>query len=474
MGMWTSGTDIILSLWRTYVFPRGPGWMNFIQHLGVCCFVAFISASLLSVAFYWFLPSVVAFATSWMAMCVLLCYSRHARCFILLIFLSCGLREGRNALIAAGTGIVIFGHVENIFHNFKCFLDSMTCNLRAKSFSIHFPLLKKYIEAIHWIYGLATPLNLFDDLVSWNQTLVVSLFSPNHVLETQLNNTKGEVLRVLHPMTAMTEVLCSLGQKLLAFAGLFLVLLGTGLFMKRFLGPCGCKFENIYITKKFIQFDEKERLRQRPCVLPLNKRERKKYVVIPSLQMTPKERKNLELFFLPVLTHLYIWVLFTAADYLLYQLIFSVSKQFQSLPGLEVHLKLHREKQGAQDFIYDSSFNISVFEPSCIPKPKLLLSTTWVPLGIILVILMMLGLLSSILTQLKILVSTSFYPSVERERIQYLHAQLLRKRAKQSPEEIKRKLSLYFTKVHFWFPILKMIRKKHTDIEAEDNPWESE
>ncbi|XP_015341847.1 dendritic cell-specific transmembrane protein [Marmota marmota marmota] len=474
MGMWTSSMDVFLSLWRMYVFPRGPGWVDFLQHLGVCCFVAFISASLLSVAFYWFLPSVVAFATSWMVMCVLLGCSRHARCFILLVFLSCGLREGRNALIAAGTGIVIFGHVENIFHNFKCFLDSMTCNLRAKSFSVHFPLLKKYIEAIQWIYGLATPLNVFDDLVSWNQTLVVSLFSPRHVLEEQLNNTKGEVLSVLHPVTTMMEVFSSLGQKLLAFAGLFLVLLSTGLFMKRFLGPWGCKFENIYITRQFVQFDEKERYRQRPCVLPLNKRERKKYVVIPSFQLTPKERKNLGLFFLPILTHLSIWVLFTAADYLLYRLIFSVSKQLQSLPRLEVHLKLHREKQGTQDLIHDSSFNISVFEPSCIPKPKLLLSRTWVPLSIILVILMMLGLLSSILMQLKILVSTSFYPNVERERIQYLHAKLLRKRSKQPPEEFKRKLSLYFKKVHFWLPVLKMIRKKHTDIEAEDNPQESE
>jgi hypothetical protein len=61
------------------------------------------------------------------------------------------------------------------------------------------------------------------------------------------------------------------------------------------------------------------------------------------LWLTPKERKNLGLFFLPILTHLFIWVLFAAVDYLLYRLIFSMSKQFQNLPGLEVHLKLHRE-----------------------------------------------------------------------------------------------------------------------------------
>ncbi|KAM5314646.1 dendritic cell-specific transmembrane protein isoform 1-T1 [Glossophaga mutica] len=470
MGVWNLGSDIFLSLWRIYVSPRRPGWKDFIQHLGVCCFVAFISVGLLSVAFSWFLSSSVVFTASWVITCVLLYCSKHVRCFILLLFLSCGLREGRNALITAGTGAVIFGHVENIFHNFKGLLDSMTCNLRAKSFSIHLPLLKRYIEAIQWIYSLTTHLSLFDDLVSWNQTLAVSLFSPSQALEAQLNATKGEVLGVLYKMVTTTEMLSSLGQPLLALAGLLLVLLGTGLFMKRFLDPHGWKFENIYITRQFVQFDERERHQQRPCVLPLNKKERKKYVVIPSFRLTPKERKNLGLFFLPILTHLYIWVLFAAIDFLLYWLIFSVSRHFQSLPALEVHLKLHREEQGTQNIIHDSSFNISLFEPNCIPKPKLLLSKTWIPLSIILVILVMLGLSSSFLMQLKILVSASFYPSVQRRRVQYLHAKLLSKRAKQPVREANRPLSLYFTKIHFWLPVLKVIRKKQVDTAGVDHP----
>ncbi|KAK2491041.1 hypothetical protein MC885_001787 [Smutsia gigantea] len=470
MGVWSSGTDIILNLWGTYVSPRNGGWRDFLQHLGICCCVAFASVGLLSVAFHWLLSSFGAFTTSWMIKCALLCCSKHARCFVLLFFLSCGLREGRDALIAAGTGMVIFGHVENIFHNFKVLLDSMSCNLRAKSFSIYFPLLKKYIEAIQWIYGLATHLSLFDDFVSWNQTLAVSLSSPSQALEAQLNDTEGRVLGVLYRMVTASEVLSSLGQQLLALTGLFLALLGTGLFLRRFLDPCGWKFENIYITRQFIRFDERERHRQRPCVLPLNRKERKKYVIIPSFWLTPKERKNLGLFFLPILIHLYIWVLFAAIDYLLYWLIFSVSKHFQSLPGLEVHLTLHREEQGTQDIIHDSSFNISLFEPNCIPKPKLLLSKIWIPLSIILVILVLLGLLASILTQLKILVSASFYPSVQSKRVQYLHAKLLKKRSKQPVEEVKRKLSLYFTKIDFWLPVLKMVRKKQRGFAGEEDP----
>lgn len=91
-----------------------------------------------------------------------------------------------------------------------------------------------------------------------------------------------------------------------------------------------------------------------------------------------------------------------------------------------------------------------MFEPSCTPKPRLSVSETWVPLSVILVTLIVLGLLSSTLMQLKILVSASFYPGVERERIQYLHAKLLQKRSKQPLGEVERKLSPYFKKVRPW------------------------
>lgn len=75
-------------------------------------------------------------------------------------------------------------------------------------------------------------------------------------------------------------------------------------------------------------------------------------------------------------------------------------------------------------------FKISLFKRNCIPQPELALSTTWIQLGVILFFLIIVGLFSGLLTQLKILVSTSFYPDTEMKRIHYLHAKLLKKRAK--------------------------------------------
>lgn len=76
------------------------------------------------------------------------------------------------------------------------------------------------------------------------------------------------------------------------------------------------------------------------------------------------------------------------------------------------------------------SFKIPLFKRNCIPHPELALSTTWIQLGVIIFFLIMFGLFSGLLTQLNILVSSSFYPDTEMKRIHYLHAKLLKKRAK--------------------------------------------
>uniref|UniRef100_F7FQL5 Dendrocyte expressed seven transmembrane protein n=2 Tax=Ornithorhynchus anatinus TaxID=9258 RepID=F7FQL5_ORNAN len=469
MNFWISVTAICQHLWELYVCERSPGWQSLLKHVVIYCVVGFIFTLVFLLGLYWFLPSVALFTTLWIATSILLCWSKHARCFSVLFLLSCGLHEGRNALITAGTGIVICRHMENIFHNLEGLMDGITCNLRAQGISIHMPLLQKYIEALYWIYDQGTSLcNPFGDIVSLNHTLAVSVFSSSEAFEAKLNDTREEVLNMVDHISTTVETASSLVQGLLAIAGLAFVLLGTGLFMRRFLGSRTGKFKNIYITKNFIQFDEQERLQRRPCVLPLSRKERKKYVVIPSFCPTPRERRSLGLFFLPIVANFYIWVSIVAMDYLLYRLILSVSKHLQNLPILEVHLTLHDEEN--QDIIDDFPFNMPLFEPNCIPKPELVISKTWISLIIILIVLVVFGLLSSTLMQFKVLVSMAFYPNTEKERIHYLHAKLLKKRAKQPLENGKRKLSQVITKLHFWFPILQMVERDRKVIANNQNP----
>lgn len=86
---------------------------------------------------------------------------------------------------------------------------------------------------------------------------------------------------------------------------------------------------------------------------------------------------------------------------------------------------------------------IPLFKHDCIPKPEFPLLSTWIQIGVIIFFLIIFGLFSSILVQLKVLVSSSFYPNIEMTRIRYLHSKLLRSREKPPQKNVKRKLNSF-------------------------------
>ncbi|XP_066482531.1 dendritic cell-specific transmembrane protein [Tiliqua scincoides] len=462
-------------VWRLFVAERRPGLQHLLHLFTICSFVSLLSTVCLFLAGYSFLMEYPAFSLVmslflWVILSVGLCSSRHLRCFIALFFLSCGLHEGRNALIAAGTGVVVAGNIQSIFYNLKQLADSVTCILESQNFSF----LSHYIEAIWWIYKQSKLLpNPFKDLVTVDDKLNVTYSISDEALRLKLNNTKLGIRNVTDQITSILALQPYVGKKVLPLLGTIFILLGTYLFIRRFLSPHNIKFKNTYITKKFIRYNEQQWQQRKRSVLPLNKEEQKVYTVVPSFCQTHKERKCTARFFLPVFANLCIWTLFTAIDYLLYWLIFSVSKHLQNFPELEVHLKLYYQKN-ADKFIFNygkiveekTSFKIPLFEPACIPKPKFSISATWVQLGVIILFLIVLGLLASVLIQLKIVVMSSFFPNIDMKRIEYLHTKLLNRRSKLPKRNMKKELNSFAT-LCFWFPILhamRKVRKKETDV----------
>ncbi|XP_037748064.1 dendritic cell-specific transmembrane protein isoform X1 [Chelonia mydas] len=468
--------SITQHIWGLFVSERKPGWKNLLQLFAVCCTVSFIISSLLFLGLHSFLAhyplvSLAISGSTWIGLSIGLCSSKHMRCFGTLFVLSCSLREGRNALIAAGTGVVVAGTIQNIFHNLKILADSIACNLEIEQFAF----IKLYIKIIQWIYNEAKRLsNPVEEVVSLSDKFSVSYLISDEDLKMKLNATKQQIQSVTNHISSILAIQPYISQRLLPIIGILLVPLGTYLFFRKFLGTHSVKFKNIYITKQFIEFDEHQRQQRKPCVLPLSKKERKEYVIVPSLRLTHKERKSIGRILIPVFTNLCIWVLFAAVDYLLYWLIFSVSKHLQALPKLEVNLKVRYQKN-ENTFIFNNgerktmnlNFSSSLFKHECLPKPEFLLSSTWIQLGCIIFCLIIFALFSTTLTQLKILVSTSFYPNIEMKRIHYLHAKLLRKRSKFPQKNVKRKLNSFATTLHFWFPVFKamgMVRKKEKDM----------
>ncbi|KGL83731.1 Dendritic cell-specific transmembrane protein [Tinamus guttatus] len=463
--------SIAQSAWGIFISERKPGWKYLMQLFAVCSAVGFLSSVLffLGIKFslaHWPLDPLLISGFTWITFSAALCSSKHLRCFSILFILSCGLREGRNALIAAGTGVVVAGHIQSVFRNLKVLADSITCHLEVEQFT----LIKHYIEAIKWIFQMAKfSTELSKDIVSLSHEFTPSYSISDDTLKQELNNTKQEIQKVANQISFMLTVLPCIGKRVLPIIGIFLVPLGTGLFIKKFVGSHTAKFKNTYITKQFVAFDEHQRQQQKPCVLPLNRSERKDYVTIPSFSLTWKDRKNMRRFLLPVIIHLCIWFLFAAIDYLLYWLIISVNNHLQELPDQEIGLILFQQNNfiiGDRKLIVkNDTFKISLFKHDCIPKPELYLSATWIQLGIIVFFLIILGLFSGVLTQFKILVSTSFYPDTEMKRVCYLHAKLLKKRAKLQQKTVQK--NAFARTVNFWFPILKAtvaVRKKERNV----------
>ncbi|NXC50559.1 DCSTP protein, partial [Penelope pileata] len=476
MGVFVSAAQ---HAWRVFVSERRPGCKHLVQLFAICSAVGLLSSVLLFLGTRLSLAQqptgpLLLSGLAWALISITLSCSKRLRCFSALFLLSCGLREGRSALITAGTGVVVAGNIQSIFHNLKVLADSITCHLEFEQFD----LIKHYAEAVKWIYekvkhsAIQIPLQ---DILKLKLNFTLSYSISDDALKQELNDTKQEIQRVADQISFMLNILPYIGQKVLPLVGIFLVSFGTGLFIKNFVGSHGAKFKNIYITKQFIAFDERQKQQQRPCVLPLSKKERKDYVTIPSFCITRKERKHMQRFFLPVVIHLCIWLLLAAIDYLLYWLIISVNKYLQELPDLEIQLRLSQQRNKnsfiavvAEHIAKNDSFKISLFKNNCIPQPELYLSTTWLQLGIIIFFLIIFGLFSGFLTQLKILVSNSFYPDTEMKRIRYLHAKLLKKRAKLQQKTVKNEFARM---VNFWFPILQAretMRKKEKTV-VNDN-----
>ncbi|NXM71903.1 DCSTP protein, partial [Serilophus lunatus] len=454
--------SIAQNIWEIFISERKPGWKYQMQLFGVCLAVGLLSSFLFflgmhfSLAYHSLGPLLIS-GFIWISLSIMLFCFKHLRCFSVLFLLSCGLKNGRNALITAGTGVVVASNIQNIFHNLKVLADSITCHLNHEQFA----LVKYYVEAVKWIYEtVRLSAELPKDILLLKHEFTPSYSISDDALKQELNDTQQEIQRVANQISFMLTILPYIGQKVLPIVGIFLVSFGAGIFIKKFVGSHTTKFKNNYITKQFIIFDERQKQQQRPCLLPLNRKERKDYVTIPSFCFTRKDRKKMMYFFLPVIVHLCIWLLFAAADYLFYWLIISVNKYLQEVPNLEIQLSLSQNKN-EKSFIIDmrehiaktDSFKIPLFKHDCIPHPELALSSAWIQLGVIIFFIIIFELFSGLLTQLKILVSTSFYPDTEMKRIHYLHAKLLKKRTKLQEKTVK---NMFARTVNFWFPILKV------------------
>lgn len=92
---------------------------------------------------------------------------------------------------------------------------------------------------------------------------------------------------------------------------------------------------------------------------------------------------------------------------------------------------------------------MTLFEKKCLPKPKLLLYNSVVPLAAILLTLLIMALMAAKVAQLRLMVCERFFSTAAEERVEYLHAKILRKRLKRRQEKNNCSLTSLYFKVCF-------------------------
>ncbi|XP_069815964.1 dendritic cell-specific transmembrane protein [Dendropsophus ebraccatus] len=384
---------------------------------------------------------------------------KAVRCNGLLFLLCCGMKEGRNVLIAVGTSIVVFNNVKNIFGNLKILSTCVICNLQKKRDMLRISPFDYYIQTLRDLYQKAKELffNPVKDIVKVEDTFYCSVTIEDGPLKDKLLEATQQIQDQATKIVDLLNTVVFFGRIAFLLLGVSLIVLGSAMFFRKFLATDNVKFENIFITKKFKEYDQSRKQQNMLCVLPLNKAERKVYMTIPSLKTSRKQMPKLLFFLIPVLTNVFIWCLITALDYILYWVILTINKNLQGLRPIKVPMSMTLSEWSKKK-IHGTEMIFNLFEPECTPEPELMLTDTWIPLSAIIGVLLFLCLISAFLIQIKSLLISTFYPEKEHERILYLHNKILEDRVQLASQYKGGKLKKIICQVNFWFPI---ITRKH-------------
>ncbi|XP_035528018.1 dendritic cell-specific transmembrane protein [Morone saxatilis] len=386
---------------------------------------------------------------------VALFLSKKVRCLGTLFVISIFMKKSRNLLLTAGTSLVVLRNIRNTLENLTGLVRSMICNLKAKKAAIIAPF-SNYVKMLKWLGNMlkgVTDLGVLnlDSQLKVSHRLESEQFRERLTeAEQKLNETVKYVQSIMNTVSSATDTLFP--------AISFLVLMMfIALHIKRFCN--NMKYENRFISSKFVRFDEKQKAEGKPHVLPLTPEEEKLYTTVPSTRPTTREGRAMLKFGVPVVSHVVSWVLFITVDALLYCFVDIVTTKLSELEPFHVPLLMSITgiatligiPFGEENHQKDFSYSVTLFEKKCLPKPKLLLYNSVVPLAAILLTLLIMALIAAKVAQLRLMVCEQFFSNTAEARVEYLHAKILRKRLKR---RICHHLTSLYYKPHFWCPLL--------------------
>ncbi|KAM4581009.1 dendritic cell-specific transmembrane protein [Odontesthes bonariensis] len=389
---------------------------------------------------------------------VALFLSKRVRCLGTLFVISIFMKKSRNLLLTAGTSIVVLKNIQNTLENLARLLRSIICNLKAKKASIIAPF-SNYIEMLKWIGNMLKGVTDLG-LLKLDSQLKVSPRLESEKFQLKLSEAEQRLNETVKYAQALMETVSSVTDRMFPVIGFLVLLMFIALHIRKYCN--NMKFENRFISRKFVLFDEKQKAEGKPHVLPLTPKEEKLYTSITSPRPTPREGKAVLKFGTPVISHFSAWIIFITVDALLYCLIEIITRRLSELEPFYVPLIISFKGIATligipfveENHQTDFSYSVTLFEKKCLPEPKLLLYNSIFPLSAILLTLLIMALMAAKISQLRLLVCERFFPTAADSRVQYLHRKILRKRLKMRTEKNDYALISFILKPHFWCPLL--------------------
>ncbi|XP_078254564.1 dendritic cell-specific transmembrane protein [Rhinoraja longicauda] len=263
-------------------------------------------------------------------------FSKYLRCFTLIFLFSCGTKQGRNALITAGTSIVLFNCAQNSFHNLKELVRLLHCHLVDMLVSVQ-DLLSTYTKIIKWIYQQHKKIETFN-LFTFKDELNVYHNIDDDDVKIKLNATKMNIDSLANNIISTLGTFSRVCINAMALMGVLLILLFTWFYIKRFLS--NVNFENLFVTNQLLQFDEKQKELGKSHLLQLTKKEKKYFRKIPALGLSKMELKNMARFLAPILINLCIWTIIIMLDYGIFRITDSLKHHMDHLPTINITMSV--------------------------------------------------------------------------------------------------------------------------------------
>ncbi|KAL3980959.1 apolipoprotein E [Sarotherodon galilaeus] len=389
---------------------------------------------------------------------VALFLSKRVRCLGTLFVISIFMKKSRNLLLTAGTSLVVLKNIRNTLENLSLLVRSMICNLKAKKASIIAPFTN-YVQMLKWIGDMLKGVTNLG-VVRFDSQLNVSPRLESEEFMQRLAGAEQKLNETVKYAQALMNTVSSVTDRMFPAISFLLLMMFIALHIKKYCRDM--KYKNRFISSKFVHFDEKQKAEGKTHVLPLTAEEEQLYTFIPSARPTTREGKAMVKFGIPVVSHFVAWVIFITVDALLYCFVDIVTTRLSELEPFHVPLLMSIKgiatligmPIGQENHEKDFSYSVTLFEKQCLPKPKLLLYNSVIPLTAILLTLLVMALMATKVSQLRLMVCEQFFPTAAEERVEYLHGKILRKRFKMRKEKNNCSLRSLITKPYFWFPLL--------------------